>query len=369
MRIGIVYDRAEDYSDVTGPDDRFDEFEPESTIAAMEQGILEAGHIPVRIGSPKNLLSRAPDADLIWNIGEGYGSRNREAWVPVLCEMRDIPFLGSDAYALSVTLDKMLAKMIAGNLGIPVTKHHVIRFEGSSESVTYDTASPRPSKDPRNSSDSPDPSDSPDSPESSESTNRQAIPDPELPFPLFLKPRYEGTAKGISEKSVVHSVQEYRSQCRHLLQTYRQDVLVEPFLSGPELTCAVAYHPLQALPVMERGLHTSGIGSHAVDKPGAQLAEKPETSTVSGIITPGLEKKLATWSLTLCKHIGINDFARFDYKIDQSGNPMFLEVNPLPTFGIDSTYAILAEMQDLSYPAFLADIISDGISRLTERPG
>ncbi|MDG5768113.1 hypothetical protein QA596_11630 [Balneolales bacterium ANBcel1] len=288
----------------------------------MEQAILESGHSPIRIGSPRNLLINPPDADLIWNIGEGYGTRNREAWAPVLCEMHGIPCIGSDAYTLTATLDKALTKQWARNLGIPTADWQIIRRD------TY--------------------------------LRESIIPPPELPYPLFLKPRYEGTAKGITGESIIRDDDTFLARSRYLLETYDQDVLAEPFLPGAELTCAVAFHPLRPLPVMERGLHSSGIGSHAVPE------ENPLHTLTSDALTPERENDIAGWSLRLSRELPIRDFARFDFKLDESGRPMFLEVNPLPTFGVDSTFAILAEMEGVPYPVYLSNILTDAIRRLRE---
>jgi len=399
LRIGIVYDRIADYEDprhggimagelqeraaTRTPADRFAEFEPESTIEAMEQAIILAGHTPVRIGSPHRLLDDGPDVDLVWNIGEGYGTRNREAWAPVLCEMKGIPSLGSDAYALTVTLDKALTKQIARGLGIPTADWQVVPWRPESDSAADHLGLSSHKKNTAGTD-----ADSPDStgttpvhdPHSPVPKPALAFPEPGLPFPQFLKPRYEGTSKGITADSIVRSPEKFRSQCLHLLQTYRQDVLAEPFLPGAELTCALSGHPLQPLPVMERGLHATGIGSHAMDqrthlasiaghtaKPGTAAETKADDPgdaiRVTGAITPEIERDLTNWSMALCEALGIRDFVRMDFKLDADGRPMFLEANPLPTFGIDSTFAILAEIEGVSYPEYLARILSSAIRR------
>jgi D-alanine-D-alanine ligase len=415
LRIGIVYDRIADYEDPQHGGimaaDRFAEFEPESTIDAMEQAIILAGHTPVRIGSPHRLLDDGPDLDLVWNIGEGYGTRNREAWAPVLCEMKGVPCLGSDAYALTVTLDKALTKQIARGLGIPTAEWQVVPWRPDGDSAADHLGQSSLKKASAGTA-----TDSPDTagttpvsdPVSQVPNPAQAFPEPALPFPQFLKPRYEGTSKGITADSIVRSPEQFRSQCLHLLKTYRQDVLAEPFLPGAELTCALAGHPLQPLPVMERGLHASGIGSHAMDqrahlasiaghtaKPGTTAesnADDPgETSRskntshdhdspggdgtsnndshtgdairVTGAITPEIERDLTEWSIALCEALDILDFVRMDFKLDADGRPMFLEANPLPTFGVDSTFAILAEIEGVSYPEYLARILSSAIRR------
>ncbi len=39
-----------------------------------------------------------PGIDAALDLPEGYGSRNREAWAPVLLEMAGVPTLGSDGH-------------------------------------------------------------------------------------------------------------------------------------------------------------------------------------------------------------------------------------------------------------------------------
>jgi len=47
--------------------------------------------------------------DLVFNVAEGWKGRNREAQVPSLLELLDIPYTGSDPAPLSLALDKALA--------------------------------------------------------------------------------------------------------------------------------------------------------------------------------------------------------------------------------------------------------------------
>ena len=58
------------------------------------------------------------------------------------------------------------------------------------------------------------------------------------------------------------------------------------------------------------------------------------------------------------------DFARADFRVDADGRPWFLEINPLPTFAPDDTFAILAELQGRDYIPYLADVFADALERL-----
>ena len=123
LEIGLVFETFETYSRRPGdPVDAHVEFEPESTIEALESAIRSLGHRPRRLGSPQDLLmsiaaGNVGEIDVAFNLAEGMGGRNREAWAPVLLEMAGIPTLGSDALSLSLSLDKAWANAAVAAAG------------------------------------------------------------------------------------------------------------------------------------------------------------------------------------------------------------------------------------------------------------
>jgi D-alanine-D-alanine ligase len=122
-RIGLVFELLGERPPVPGePADADAEYEPEATIAVLEAALRRLGCEPVRLGGPRALLALvgrgAPlGVDAVLNIAEGEGSRNREAWAPVLLELLGVPTLGSDALTLSLSLDKAWAKDLAAAAG------------------------------------------------------------------------------------------------------------------------------------------------------------------------------------------------------------------------------------------------------------
>src|SRR5262249_42207940 len=125
LSIGIVYELHDAYP--RRPDDPGDahvEYEPLATLIALERAIAHAGHRAVRLGRPHDLLDAAAKGggrgDAALTIAEGFGSRNREAWAPVLLEMLAIPQLGSDALSLSLSLDKAWTRAVVAEAGVPV---------------------------------------------------------------------------------------------------------------------------------------------------------------------------------------------------------------------------------------------------------
>ena len=319
ITIGLVYDTAEEYAHLPKlSSDQYDEFEPNSTIDAMAKTIRYLGHTPVLLGGPLTLLENKPSVDLIWNIGEGFGTRNREAWAPVLSELYSIPCLGSDALSLSLSLDKARTKAFAKQLGIPTANWFIASY------------------------------------------SKQDIPKPSL-FPIFIKPRYEGTAKGINKSSLVFNQDELENEVQRQWNAYKQDCLLEQHLSGAEFTIALSGTPLRSLSALERAVDAkTKIGIHALENKGVEIHDYELSHSLSSDV----EKQLERWSLALCDELDILDFARLDFKCDEKGNPNFLEINPLPTFATDNTYAIIAELENKSYTEFLASILDEAIRRV-----
>jgi len=327
--IGLVYDllgthprRPQDPQDVDA------EYEPEATIAALEGAIRRIGHRPVRLGNAHALLAAAgkgelPRLDAALSIAEGYGSRNREAWAPALLEMLGVPCLGSDALTLSTSLDKVWAKEKVAAAGVAVVPGRSLGSDAEARSV-----------------------------------------DLPGPFPLFVKPRWEGTAKGIGPRSRIPGRDELAAAVAALVESYRQPALVEVFVPGPEYTVTLVGHdPPRALPVLQRALETStGIGLHAVERHAAP--EGGWRFALPGSLDPALEQRLQQLALRAFHALECLDFARVDFRLDAGGRPLFLEINPLPTFAPDGSFAILAELEGRAHEELLAEVIGAGLRRL-----
>src|SRR4029079_14973000 len=121
------------------------------------------GHTVAYLGDGREFLEKVlvEKPDFVFNFAEGHGvSRSREARVPAVLEMLGIPYSGSDPFTLAVTLDKDCAKKLVAVAGVPVPRGFALE---------------------------------PDAPVAS-------IPVEQLPFPLVVKPAWEGSSKGIRNR-------------------------------------------------------------------------------------------------------------------------------------------------------------------------
>ena len=336
LAVGLVFETFETYDRrASEPDDAQFEYEPGATIAVLEAAVARLGHRPLRLGSPHEVLARFASegglgVDAALNIAEGFGTRNRESWAPTLLEMAAVPTLGSDSLSLSLSLDKLWTNRLVAAAGVPVSPQ--ASLSDPDLAAAFDLASHG------------------------------------LFFPLFVKPRWEGSAKGIRASSRVEDRDGLVREVTRVVAGYRQPALVECFLPGAEYTVAmVGNDPPRALPVLQRALELeSGIGLHALEVHGPAGPHH-----LPGDLTAELEERLQALALSAWRALDCLDFARCDFRLDAFGEPVFLEINPLPTFAVDGSFAIHAELEGRRFDDFLADVLAAGLRRLglPERAG
>jgi D-alanine-D-alanine ligase len=312
------------------------------TIQAIQAAIETDGHSTVFIPADRNLpyTLREIQPDLCFNIAEGLGGDAREAQTPALLEMLRIPYTHSRVMANAIALDKTLTKRLWRDRRLPVAPFQ--EFIVGDETLR-----------------------------------------PEMRFPLFVKPAREGTGMGVDVKAVVHTEAELRERVLYIIQVYRQPALVETFLSGREFTCgligrwdAVRYsrhpewytgkHGYHVFPVLELdnarsvtpGIYSQESKSKSVGSDGA-----PEYLCPADI-SPELTRKIQ--SLVVKAHMVIKaiDVSRTDIRLNRDGEPVLIEINPLP--GLTPGYSDLcleAAAEGIAYEDLVLEILYLGASR------
>jgi D-alanine-D-alanine ligase len=322
--VGLTYDLKTDYQFKEGdPPDANAEFDHPSTIDVIAGAIEANGFKVVRIGNVTGLLEKIDSlkVDIVFNISEGLIGRNRESQVPILLEMAGIPFVGSDALTLGLTLDKVMAKKIFIAEGIPTPKFFEVKTAEELQNMNH------------------------------------------FKFPLIVKPRFEGSSKGLSENSRVESREELKNQVEHVIGSYKQPALVEEFISGQEFTVAVIGNdPPQALPVV----HIKIDGKFKLNDKFytfARITSDRLEYICPAHITKEMEKKLQELAIKTYQAVECRDFGRVDFRVDNQGKPYVLEINPLPSLSTEDVFMLVAMQIGLSYEQILGRILESALKR------
>jgi D-alanine-D-alanine ligase len=305
-------------------DDEFAEWDTAETIDAVA-GALSAYGTVIRLEAtaefPEQLRTERPD--IVFNMAEGSGGKNRESHVPAICEFFGIPYTGSDPLTLSLCLDKSRTKEILSHYGVGTPSFAVVESAGAV-------------------------------------TDRW----PTLRYPLFVKPIHEGSSKGITERNLCQTPGDLATQVEFLLETYAQPVLIEEYLPGAEYTCAVLGNGQTArvLPIV--GMDFDALPDGALPVYGFEakwLWDRPDAPLrifdCPAVIPDALRRTIESTTLRAYQALGCRDWSRVDVRLDAAGVPNVIEVNPLP--GIlpnpadNSCFPKAARVAGISYEALI----------------
>jgi D-alanine-D-alanine ligase len=343
MLIGITFtlkhpDDGDDVLTTHGSsslNDANEEFDSPETIAALAAALEAHGHDTVILGDGPTLLRRlldGPRPDLVLNIAEGRGNlRGREARVPAVLEMFGIPYTGSDPLTLAAALDKDCAKRLMRAGGVPTP-----------DWVLIDGCNDKASK----------------------ADQRKKLD--ALPLPVFIKPAFEGSSKGIVGSNLIDSRDELHRAVERLQRDYAQPILVEEYIEGDELTVGIVGHePQDVLGIMhviplkdhERFVYGIDVKRDWLDR---IRYECPAN------LSPADEAAVRKAALGAWRALGCRDVTRLDFRL-RRGVPYCLELNPLP--GLSPTtgdLVILAGMVGVGHTELIGRIVESAQMRMRE---
>lgn len=315
------------------PEDRFEEYDSPSTVAAIIGALAERGHRPRFLSGGRRFLEEmlARPPELVFNIAEGSGTRSREAHVPAVCEMLGVPFTGSDPLTLAATLDKAVAKRLVASVGIATPRFAVL--------------------------------------ESTEDLGRVAQLD--LPFPCIAKPLREGSSMGIRRSSRADDAGALRGEVERLLADYEEPVLVEEFLPGAEFTVGILGEGegARALGVME----IEPLGVRLEDFVYSLEVKRNFRREVAYHVPPrrpaALVRAIEELALASARALGCRDLCRVDVRLGADGVPRFLEANPLPGLAPGTgDVVILADLAGIPYVELVDRVVKSALARLGRSP-
>jgi D-alanine-D-alanine ligase len=327
MRIGLSFDLKPDKPPVNEYiDDSMEEYDSMETVELIKSSIEANGHQVTLFGGGRAFLDniRREKVDFVFNIAEGQGNyRSRESQVPSILEMLDIPYSGSDPLCLGICLDKELTKKMVAMEGVITPRWQMLTDFKELQSIDWNI----------------------------------------FKFPLMIKPAHEGSSKGVRLSSVVMNMKELETEAKRQFEGYHQEVMVEEFISGDEVTIGITGNePAQVLAMMRilpRKKTEHFVYSIEVKRDYLKLVDYECPPKLDAAVI----KRLEDASLKIFGILGCRDFARIDFRIDSNGTPYFLEINPLPGLGNHSDLVIMAGMIGIPHKELIKRILDTAVKR------
>lgn len=336
MKVGFTYNlkrgEGEGGAEAPGVDaDVQAEWDDADTIQAVINALAERHEvIPIeaREGAFEALQSTRPE--IVFNIAEGARGPCREGHIPSILEYLDIPYTASDPMTLNLCLDKARAKEVLAYHGLPTARFRVVREKNFSFNSLH--------------------------------------------YPLMVKPLYEGSSIGIRDDSLVRTRREMRERVSWLLDKYGEPALVEEFLPGREFTVAVLGNGDEArtLPIVEIRFDMLPPGVNPIYSYEAKWIWDDATAPLEIFDCPAklpseIASEIERVSLEAFRIMRCRDWCRVDVRLDGTGRPHVIELNPLP--GIlprpeqNSCFPKAARVAGMSYNQLINTVLDTACRR------
>lgn len=340
MKIGLVYNARPTGYDRNDPAlEKHIEGDEWKTTEATGQAVESNGHtveyFPVDDNIYERLRVGKPHLDLVFNLAEGLNQgSDREAHIPMICEILGIPYTGPGPLSSALILNKSRAKEIWRANGVKTADSQLFTSPSTKLVKT-------------------------------------------LSYPLIVKPSNEGSGIGIKSNSIVKNDTELRSAVKHILQEYRQGALVETYLPGREFTVALIGNgdDVKTLPIVEINFAAFPADAPPIDSYEAKFVYGATGQSVMlatefcpAEVTPKLGKAIADLATRAYQTIGCRDFGRVDIRLDGKGVPHVMEINHPPGLMSDpfesSFFVIAGRAAGLSFPNLIGQILDAASTRL-----
>ncbi len=252
--------------------------ETSKEVAHHQQALIDSGYEVCTIDWGPDFINdlRKANVDLVFNV-----SSMVEA---AILEEIEIPYVGSDTFAIAITTDKSLTKRMWQHAGLPTSPFHVARTEVDC---------------------------------------RIFKENPPFDYPLFIKPVAGRGSAGINEDSVIENYDQLVKGVLERYKTIGQPVLIERFLKGREITFGILGNDedIRALPPLEIVCSERNV---------TLTYDKKEMDNDRFFCPAELTKEetleMQLLAIKAYKVLGFKDYGRIDTKLTADG-PFLLEGN------------------------------------------
>ncbi len=276
---------------------------------------LKTGEIP-RLPDEKSLRLLA-ETDMVFSVL--HGGQGEDGTIHALLELLGVPYAGSPPGPSAIAMDKVTSKRLFTSAHVPTPEYLVFEAEDKEDwPAALETGIDR------------------------------------LGLPLIIKPATQGSTVGLSKAGSF----EESLKAVELAATYGSQVLVERFIEGRELTVGVLGRvPLPVLEiVVPGGLYDFKAKYHSHDNKYICPAQ----------IDSETAERAQQFALKAFNVIGLKDYSRLDFRLDESGGLWCIEANNQPGMTDNSLFPKAAKVLGLDLKDVLERIISTALARFDD---
>lgn len=194
----------------------------------------------------------------------------------------------------------------------------------------------------------------------------EEIEDNNLKFPLLVKPKDEGSSRGIQDDSLTYDKESMINKVKEGLKLYNPPIMIMEYIDGREFTVGVIGNgeDTRILPILEIDFSKLPKGLNKIYSFEVKFEHGNDTIYhIPARIDEVTRKNIEKIAIDAFKSLGLRDYARVDIRL-RDGQPYVIEINSLP--GLDKNNSDICKMAysaDIKYDQLIKEIVDMGLSR------
>lgn len=260
-----------------------------------------------------NLKKYKPD--FVLNLVDSvYGKDYLSASVPGTLEILNIPYTGCGIMGQAINANKFLTKNLMEQWGLTIPKYQLIK------SIDDEV-------------------------------------DDNLDYPIITKLNETHCSIEIDDSAVCEDEKSLKKRVDFLITTYKQPVILEEFIAGREITVIVTEGVHTKVYAAEKIFNPKFVGKYQIVSFNANWQEDVEESISyqKYELPPRVKEQIKT----AFEIIRMEDYGKFDIRLDLSGRHYIIDANTNPSLGPKNNSAIgtVLDLYGISFPDILERII------------
>ena len=148
-----------------------------------------------------DFIKQAPQLHdaVVWPHWNGSRNRNRTGYAAAICEIYGLRYIGPDPYARLIANDKALSKIFLRRSSLDSPASVLVATPTQTDLISV------------------------------------------LRAPVIVKPNMEGSSIGIDQNAICNTTEEAKDLALHKLRYFPEGIIVEEFVSGPEVFVSLAF--------------------------------------------------------------------------------------------------------------------------------
>jgi len=257
-------------------------------------------------------------ADMIFPVL--HGTDGEDGSIQGLIKAMDLPMVGTGVLGSSLSMNKIVAKRLLKEAGLPVTNFLTYRYD-QKEKIKFSSISKK------------------------------------LGLPFMIKSASLGSSVGVTK---VNTRKDFKLAIEEAFR-YDDEMLAEEFISGREIECAILgnYPPEASYPgeiVLNKKYEFYTFDAKYVDPEAVRI-------DVPAKLPKKIAEKIRTVSVQAYEALHCEDFSRIDLFLDKQGNIYINEINTIPGFTNSSMYPMMWKERGLSFSDLITRLLNLGQER------